>query len=77
MADNSYNLIKSVDNNQNVIGLTPAKSREERKKRQNMDKQQNRQQELAKDELNEPAKEKIDSKIAENDQDKRSIDYCA
>ena len=77
MADNSYNLIKSVDNNQNVIGLTPAKSREERKKRQNMDKQQNRQQELAKDELNEPAKEKIDSKIAENDQDKHSIDYCA
>ncbi|MGD0785620.1 MAG: hypothetical protein ABR969_07380 [Sedimentisphaerales bacterium] len=42
-----------------------------------MDKQQNRQQDLAKDELNEPAKEKIDSKIAENDQDKHSIDYCA
>jgi hypothetical protein len=73
MADNSYNLIKSVDNNQNVTGLTPAKSREERKKRQNMDKQQNRQH----DELNEPAKEKIDGKIAENDQDKHSIDYCA
>jgi len=70
-------LIKSVDNNQNITGLTPAKSREERKKRQNMDKHQNRQQELAKDELNEPAKEKIDGKIAENSQDKHSIDYCA
>ncbi|MDD5011719.1 MAG: hypothetical protein PHQ00_06310 [Phycisphaerae bacterium] len=73
MADDSYNLIKPIDNNQSIIGLTPAKKREERKKRQNMNKQQNRHQ----DEPSEPDSEKISGTIAGNDADEHSIDYYA
>jgi hypothetical protein len=73
MADDSYNLIKPIDNNQSIIGLTPAKEREERKKRQNMNKQQNRHR----DEPSEPGSEKISGSVAGNDTDKHSIDYCA
>jgi hypothetical protein len=36
MADNDYNIIKPVDGLQNIRGLTPAKRREERKRRQNL-----------------------------------------
>ncbi len=73
MADDSYNLIKPIDNNQSIIGLTPAKEREERKKRQNMNKRQNHHQ----DDTNEPDSEKIGGGTAGNDADKHSIDYCA
>ncbi len=36
MADNDYNIIKPVEGLQNIAGLTGAKRREERKRRQNL-----------------------------------------
>ena len=75
MTDDSY-IVKPTESHQNITGLTPANHGEEKKKRQNLNKQGNRQHELAKDELNESGKEDIGSEIAENDQDKHSIDYC-
>jgi hypothetical protein len=76
MTDDNYNIVKPVESHQNITGLTPAEPRDEKKKRQNLNKQENRQHELAKDELNESGKEDIGNEIDENDQDKHSIDYC-
>jgi len=77
MADNVHNIIKPVEGLQNIAGLSPTKRREKRKKRQNLHEQEDRQRELAEDELNESSEEDIGNKIAENGRDKRSIDYCA
>jgi hypothetical protein len=77
MADNDHNIIKPVNGLQNITGLTPAKRREERKKRQDLPEQKDQQRELAEDELNESTKEDIGSEIIENAQDRHSIDYCA
>ncbi len=77
MADNDFNIIKPVENLQNVGALTPAKRREERKKRQNLHEKNNRQRPLPENEPDESAAEDIDSEIADNDQEQHSIDYCA
>ena len=77
MADNNHNIIKSVEGLQNIAGLTPAKRREERKKRQNLHEQNDQERELAEDKLNESAEEDIAGEITKNDQDRHSIDYCA
>ncbi len=69
MADNEHNIIKSVESLQNIGGLTPAKRRQERKKRQDLHKQNDQKRELAEDKLNESTEE--------DNQDRCSIDYCA
>jgi len=69
MADNEHNIIKSVESLQNIGGLTPAKRRQERKKRQDLHKQNDQKRELAEDKLNESTEE--------DNQDRYSIDYCA
>lgn len=77
MADNDYNIIKPVESMKNVGDITPAKRREERKKRQNSRAQKDRQRQLAGDSLNQSIEENINSDIAEEDQNEHSIDYCA
>ena len=77
MVDSNHNIIKPVESLQNITGLTAAKRREERKKRQNPHEQKGPQHELAKDELNESAEEDIGSEIAENGRGEHSIDYRA
>jgi hypothetical protein len=76
MADNNYNIVEPADVHQNITGLTPAKNREEKKKRQNPRRQENFRQ-PTEDELNESGRESIGGDIAGNDQDKHSIDYRA
>lgn len=71
------NLIKPVESNQNIMGLTPAKEREEKKKRQDLHKQQTPKDELIQDEIIGSDGEKITGEITENGRDKHSIDYCA
>jgi len=70
------NLIKPVANNQSVVGLTPAKDREEKKKRQNFSRQE-KQSVPIQDEIIELNGEKIKSEVRDNGKDKHSIDYCA
>lgn len=77
MADNDFNIIKPVENLQNVGGVTPAKSREERKKRQNLHKKNDPQRPLPDSERDESTAEDIDSEIVDNDREQHSIDYCA
>jgi len=77
MADNDYNIIKPVENLQIAGNIAAAKRREERKKRQGSRKQEDRQRKPVEDELNELTEEDIGNEIAENDQDKHSIDYRA
>lgn len=77
MADNDINIIKPVENLQNVGGLTPAKRREERKKRQNLHEKNNRQRPIPENEPDESADEDIDSEMADNEREQHSIDYCA
>jgi len=77
MADNNHNIIKPVESLQNITGITAAKRREERKKRQNSHEQKDSQHEFAEDELNKSTEEDIGNEIAENDQNEHSIDYRA
>ncbi len=77
MADNDFNIIKPVENLQNVGGVTPAKSRKERKKRHNLHEKNDPQRPLLDSERDESTAEDIDSEIADNDREQHSIDYCA
>ena len=77
MAEIDHNIIKPVDSLHNIGGITPAKRREERKKRQNLNKQKQEQRQLDEDQLNESSEENTDREIAGNDRDDHSIDYCA
>lgn len=74
MADNDYNIIKPVEGLQNIGGLTPAKRREERKRKQNLHEQN---QEESEQELNGSTEEDLNNEITENEGDQHSIDYRA
>lgn len=76
MADNEHNIIKSVEVLHNIGSLTPAKRRQERKKRQNLHRQ-NEQRESTEDEQNQSTNKNVSSEIPEDEQDRPSIDYCA
>lgn len=77
MADNDFNIIKPVENLQNVGGVTPAKNRKGRKKRQNLHKKNDPQRPLPDSKWDESTAEDIDSEIADNDREQHSVDYCA
>jgi hypothetical protein len=75
MADNDYNTIKPVDSLHNITGLSPVKQRDERRRRQNLNSQNEKRPE-------EESAELIDSQSLEeecNDEgdERHSIDYCA
>ena len=74
MANNDYNTIKPVGGLQNIGGLTPAKRREERKRKQNLHEQN---QEESEQELNKSTEEELNNEIAEDKGEQHSIDYCA
>jgi len=75
MADKDYNIIKPVEGLQNITGLTPTRRREQRKRRQDLNKEN---KEEAEQELNDSIAEKtVDSELAEDEKDQHSIDYCA
>ena len=81
MADYNSNLIKPVEGLQNIKGLTPAKRREERKRRQQL-YQENKDEEQK---LNESVDEQDTTGSREGKNKNRSnrnpdgtgIDYCA
>ena len=77
MANDDYNIIKPVESLQNISGLTPTKHREEKKKRQNLNEQNEEQRRLADAELNEATEEEIDDEIDKKDRNEHSIDYSA
>ncbi|MFA5239037.1 MAG: hypothetical protein WC476_04925 [Phycisphaerae bacterium] len=77
MADNNQNVIKPVESLPNITGLTAAKTREERKKRQNQHEQKDRRYEPVENELKESIEKNIGGEIAETDRNKHSIDYRA
>jgi len=74
MADNNFNLIKPVENLQNVAGVTPTERREERKRKQQMHKQDEQQDEEVNEQTDEPT---IEEEFLENENGKSTIDYCA
>ncbi len=92
MADYDSNIIKPVDGLQNIAGLTPVKSREERKRRQQLPGENKEKDESAEDEQNESVDEQNES-VDEQDlgnppqgradnengrnPDSIGIDYCA
>jgi len=75
MADNDYNIIKPVASLQNIAGLTAAKRREERKRRQNLP---GGQQENAEEQLKDLVdQQKRDAESTDGKNNHHSIDYCA
>ena len=75
MADNDYHIIKPTEGLQNIEGLTPTRRREERKRKQNLNKQ-NKKEPV--EELNESVdQEGPGNELTENESDQNSIDYCA
>lgn len=77
MADNEHNIIKSVEVLHNIGSLTPAQRRQERKKRQNLLRQNDQEREFTKDERSKSTDKNVSSEITEDEQDRPSIDYCA
>lgn len=78
MADNDFNIIKPVEGLKNIAGLSPAKRREQRRPQQQLHKESEEESESTEDELNESVDEqKLDSELAENQDDQHTIDYRA
>lgn len=70
MADENYSIIKPVEGMQNISGLTPAKRREERKRKDSQRKGKNKQnRQLEEENLNDTSEQ--------NEDDGGSIDYRA
>ena len=73
MADNDYNIIKPVENLQNVGAITPAKRQEEKKQRQKQNQKRALEQQLS----NQADEQGTGNQNDETDTDQHSIDYCA
>ena len=74
MPSDSYNIIKPVENLQNVAGLKPVQQNQERKRRQDLRQGQHRAED---DELDESMEEIEEARPGRRDDDPHSIDYCA
>lgn len=74
MPDYNSNIIKPVENLQNIPGLVPAKDREQKKRRQPQEENKEKLQQ-------EPGKsadeQKARKKITKNENETDTIDYCA
>ncbi len=77
MAEIDHNIIKPVESLHNIGGVTPAKRRQERRKRQDLNEQNQEQSRVEEDQVDESVEENTDREIAEKDQDDHTIDYCA
>ena len=75
MPDNDSSIIKPVEGLQNIAALTPAKRREQRKRRQNWNEKKEHQSEQEPDESVDQSE--LTSELDENDSDRSTIDYCA
>jgi len=75
MADNDSSIIKPMESLQNIEGLTPTRRREERKRKQSLNKQNKEEPE---EELNESVDQQdLGNELTENESDQNTIDYCA
>ena len=76
MADYDSNIIKPVDNLQNVTGLAPTRRREQRSRRQKLNQDNPEEQEQ---QTNESVEEQVSEDIRENENnpDDTSLDYRA
>ena len=82
MADYDSNMIKPVEGLQSITGLTPAKRREERKRRQQLHQENKEKDEQQMDgSFEQQDMDKPDEELAENrgdlNHDSTGIDYCA
>jgi len=75
MADYNSNIIKPVESLQNITSLSPARRREEKKHRQQLNRQNKEKDESAKGEEALP-EEQTKNKSVPNP-DSTGIDYCA
>ena len=82
MADYDSNMIKPVEGLQSITGLTPAKRREERKRRQQLHQENEGKDEQQMDEsfeeqdMDKPAEE-LTENLGDLNPDNTGIDYCA
>ena len=75
MADYESNLIKPVKSLQTIAGLTPARQRDERKRRQQLHHEDNEKDETTQDQEAQPEKKSdVESDI---NTESIGIDYCA
>ncbi len=83
MADNDFNMVKPVESLQNISGLSPAKRREERKRRQTPFGQKKEEAEqqpsefLDEPELNGEPDQDMQTEKKQNNQNQPGIDYRA
>jgi hypothetical protein len=75
MADDVHNSIKPVESMKNVTGLTPAKRREEKKRRPNPRREQKQESEPQSDES--AGEQDHGDELVVDKGDQHSIDYCA
>jgi hypothetical protein len=74
MPDYNSNIIKPVENLQNIPGLVPAKDREQKKRRQPQEENKGKLQQEPDKSADE---QKARKKITKNKNEMDTIDYCA
>ena len=75
MADSNLNIIKPVENLQNIAGVTPTRPREQRKRRQNLNEQD--EQKTGR-QMENPIDEQQGNETGTEERDgQHVIDYCA
>ncbi len=74
MADNDYNIIRPVEGSQSISSLTPARRREQRKRRHPLGEEEKQEQN---DEPDEREEQQSCEENIENQNDEHKIDYRA
>jgi len=77
MADNDSNIIKPVENLQNILALTPTRRREHKKHRQQLHKEEKGRSEQEQNSLADEPPEKRTPKPKNDRSATDAIDYCA
>ena len=75
MPDDNHNMIKPVESLQNIISLTPTRRREERKRRQNLHKQN--KEDSQREPNDQIGEEDASSEPGQDENNQHSIDYRA
>ena len=75
MADNDYNIIKPVESLHNIGGLAPVNCRQERKRKHSL--HEHSKEKSGQKPNGSANRQDISKKLAEDEAEQRSIDYCA
>lgn len=75
MVNNDSNIIKAVENLQNIAGLTPIRDRENKKRQQRLRQEGKQNSEQEQNKISDQKQPRSD--VTKDKDDQNTIDYCA